>query len=439
MTAAVLLRMLMMPGRLFNGLVLVAAASVGAALGVVYELVNQAIFAAKSHLARRFGQADIVPMQEVQQRQLAWANAQLLGLDDTQLPAPLVAALWRVPAGGRPPVDNIWTEIGVGAARAYGQARARNREFANRAAGPQNDEATLEAMAAAWNIAFGGMANGNAPAGPGARPAAAPAPVPQPELARAAAQGVDVHDAGRDPATRRAVATLLHLCPDVDEDASIAELTAEIARQEQQRTPLAQRRHECGIPMLQATRRALGLDNGVAFGGYSGVITGGNRHNFRLDDGTYIPIRRVCATVWHAIHQLREGDVDGEARTLLLREERRDAFFVAIADVINVYNMRVCGPGQTQRMMLVLQGPIEGIAIEDYERIPTVSQFVTYVYNQITADLGDDPTQAQVQARYDSAYQEGARLLPAPLHPQLLQQLQALAQLDHTLAWSPMP
>lgn len=417
-----------MPPRLAGALFVGSVALLGAAFGVTYEAAAQVIYRGYQAAARARGFViEERSMRDAIARQYIPRINQLRELDDTVLSVPLIDALWRQAPDQALHENNRWTGAGVALATLH-----RHRQMRHAGLLPQFFELEREIRARralGRAVGFGWVAAG---AG-GEAPAAGAAP--DPDAARRFARGVDVHERGRDPAMRRSLSSLLARYPEVDEAAALDALRAELTRQQRLDSPLARRRHARGGALLAAANVA--LDPAArAPAGFPAVLDPSPNHMVRLDGGRQVPLRSICALVWHACEQL-EDPRGTQALHEAMRQERKDALLCALGDCITSYGTRVCGPGQAQRMLMVLQGFVDGIQIEDIEEAPTPAQVETFLYQQIQADLPDEPTNAQVQARYDLAYRDGVARLPAAQHEQLRDGLAALAQMDHDYAWQP--
>lgn len=428
--AAVGLRLALMPPRLLGALFVGSVALVGAAFGVAYEAAAQGIYRGYLADARARGVAlEERTMRDAIARQYMPRNNQLRELDDTVLSAPLMEALWRQAPDQALHENNRWVGAGVALATLHRHQKLRNLGFLPQVFEMQREERAWRALGRA--ISFGWVAAADGAAG--GAPAAGVAP--DPDEARRFARGVDVHERGRDPAMRRSLDSLLARYPAVDNAAALAALRAELNRQQRLGTPLARRQHASGRTLLAAANLALDPTLGAP-AGFPAVLDSSVNHVVRLDDGRRVPLSSVCALVWHACEQL-EDPRGTPALHEAMRQERKEALLSALGDCITSYGTRVCGPGQAQRMLMVLQGCVEGVQIEDIEEAPTPAQVETFLYQQIQADLPDEPTNAQVQARYDLAYREGTARLPAAQHAQLRAGLAALAEMDHNYAWRP--
>jgi hypothetical protein len=98
-----------------------------------------------------------------------------------------------------------------------------------------------------------------------------------------------------------------------------------------------------------------------------------------LADGTNMTVKGLLARVWFLIKQ-RDGDEQALLKHSLVR---------ALGQCIEDDNHRVCSNGKTQRLVTVLQGYLNGIAMDDTDDVPTVNVFMKAFL---------DPKQASIKA-----------------------------------------
>lgn len=430
--SAVSLRLGLLPPRLLCGTVMASVAAAGALVGVVVELVAQMGFRGHQAYLQAAGlEARVVPLGVV----VAEENRRELVLqppDTNQVARRLVRAIMQ-------PVDGAML---VGAEAAHQGldaeliAAIRQTLFNMR---PVHPAAPAEgyAVAGAAPLAPAAVLEAAPPAPAPVLIAAPPAPAAPRDAGQLAAyaRGVDVHANGRDPATRAALARLRVLYPVVDEASSLQRLQDFIRAQEALPGAFAGRVHPCGVTPPEAALMALGIRQDVGQHSYEAIL--GNQRAIRLDDGSSLPITLICATVWYAIENLVEGDGRDAGATERLRAERKEAFVLALADIVTRDRVRVCGPGKAQRMVITLQGFVPGIEVEAYERVPTVGEFITYTGQQLQVELGDEPQPEVLRRAFDRVYADGVARLNVPQHAQLREQLIALADLQFDAVWEP--
>lgn len=428
---AVALRAALLPLRLAAAALLASTAVFGASVGIAYEAGAQAAFAIRVRHTRRAGQApNIVSMQRAQQQQQDYMLLQALGWDDTVLSAPMIESLWRQHTAAPAWLvgnNNLWTTAGIGASLTY-RAMHGNR------LGMLPDVVDVANLQRGFQLFYNTARAGFR--GYQARPGAAP------EAAQNYARGVDVHATGRDANVRRCVAFLRGRFANVDTEANLRALRAFVQAQRHQRTPLAQRRHASGLPLLAAAACVLdGTDNAQQRAQFGFPHITSANHSIRLDDGTAVPVADICAIVWHSLGTLR--DTRGPMQTEALQQERRGAFVAALADAMNGHGTILCGPGQVQRMVLVLQGFMDGVAIENYDDAPPVAQYVTYAFARLQAELGEEPRPEAVRRAFDTAWAAGVvryagnSALAVAQRNELAAQFTTLAEMTYDCAWAP--
>jgi hypothetical protein len=264
-----------------------------------------------------------------------------------------------------------------------------------------------------------------------APPAAAAGPLPR-------AHDANVHGLGRDAATRRALAHLLLADPDIDVAGSLQILRDHMQTAEQERLPLSQARHRSGVSVLTAARRALGAgpqrETNVA-----AITHRGNRLVIDARGVDRVPMARICAVIWRAIDRIESPQGTPEA-TAALQQERRDAFVLALSRCVEDLGHIVCAPGQSQRLVLVLQGYGLGVQVEIYDAPAPVAQFVTMQALQMQQQLGVDGPwpEGAVRRALNEACLAGYAIYQGQDRQNLQQQLVAIAELTYDLNdWQP--
>ena len=406
-------------------------AGLGAVSGLAYEGAHRALF-----LLGAFGhrQAQATPMGEVAERERAQRLLEFrIRGDDETLAAPFIDQLWQ----GRAVPQRNDNQVVHGLLMAMDLAEGLlhpdrvpfglnvNARFQNRWWADEPELPQPQAQRRPQNVPHA------PPRAPRAQAAGRDGVLPR-------AQDVNVHGVGRDQATRRAVANLLVAHPHVDVAAALAALRAHMQQAEAQRLPLSQAQHRNGRPALEAARRVLGPAQG--FGDRGATITDdGNRLNVDNQGLGVVPMARICAVIWHAIDSI-ESPAGTEAATEALRQERRDALVLALSRCVEDMGHIVCAPGQSQRLVLVLQGYVPGVQVEIYDAPAPVAQFVTMQAMQLQQQLGaEGPWQEDVVRRaFNEACLAGYAIYQGDDRRNLQEQLAAIAELTYdVVGWQP--
>lgn len=173
--------------------------------------------------------------------------------------------------------------------------------------------------------------------------------------------------------------------------------------------------------------------------GYFAAVTDpGNTLNVPEGGLGAVPMARVCAVIWHAIGTLAAVSQNAQ-ETATLRADRREALVTALGECISPAGDVVCAPGQSQRLVLVLQGCTPGVQVERYDAAAPVAQFVTAQAMSMHHKLGEGPWDLRVVRGYfDEAYLAGAALYDRAQRDDMAQQLAVLADMTYDLEdWTP--
>jgi hypothetical protein len=152
-----------------------------------------------------------------------------------------------------------------------------------------------------------------------------------------------------------------------------------------------------------------------------------------------VPMARICAVIWRAIDRIESPQGTPEA-TAALQQERRDAFVLALSRCVEDLGHIVCAPGQSQRLVLVLQGYGLGVQVEIYDAPAPVAQFVTMQALQMQQQLGVDGPwpEGAVRRALNEACLAGYAIYQGQDRQNLQQQLVAIAELTYDLNdWQP--
>jgi hypothetical protein len=241
----------------------------------------------------------------------------------------------------------------------------------------------------------------------------------------------DVHGLGRDAATRRSVAALLrrYPAPDIYDAAWSSGLW--MKRQGKlENWRIMEDEGTSGFNVFERAVVALTSDD---FGSANNTIA--IEHGFGVQH-----VVRVYATVWHAIDQLQAVEDTPEANEAL-QIDRRRAFARALAECLPGGLNLVCAPGQTQRLLMVLQGFLPDVQIERYDAPAPVNQFLNQQLAYLAREIGDqeDPDEQLVRRHLDQAYMAGRALYVGNNLEELTQQLTDFAKLTYAINdWRPL-
>lgn len=270
-----------------------------------------------------------------------------------------------------------------------------------------------------------------------ARPAAlAPVHPAAGNVPRAGTQSV--HGMGRDQATRRSVTPLIRRYHALDVAATLAEIRAYLVAVGQPGSRLAHAHHPSGQRAVSAARLALGgfAEENTHF---RSVAHAGNGLTIDEDNLGVQPMARVCAVMWRAIADIEVPPTDELGRERR-QEERRDAFILALSRCVEADGHIVCAPGQSQRLVLILQGYVAGVQVEIYDAPAPVAQFVTMQAMGMHQRLGDEPPfdEDAVKAIFNEACMAGYAIYQGPDRVLLQDQFRALISLTYDIEnWLP--
>jgi hypothetical protein len=260
-----------------------------------------------------------------------------------------------------------------------------------------------------------------------------------PERLPRAVNGNDVHSMGRDRAVRRCVAVLLRRFDAVDVNATLGDLRQFMRQHQDGQGPLTRQRHESGCSVLNAATRVLGADVPLGRMMSDALLHPQNTLSVCTGGFEIVSMARICAVIWHAIGTLQcpQGNPLG---TDGVRTERKEAFLRAMSQCLITPHLFVCTAGQSQRLVMVLQGFVPGVQVEIFDAPASVAQFVTAQALKLQGQLGDDgpfPEDA-VRRALDGVCLEGYAIYQGQQREDLEGQLRDLAWWTYDLPnWAP--
>jgi len=260
-----------------------------------------------------------------------------------------------------------------------------------------------------------------------------------PEMLPRAAADNNVHGLGRDAAARRAMATLLHRYEALDVNDTLDDLRQFMMRHFERRGRLAVDLHESGCSVLSAAAKVLGSDVPIARMMPLALLHPSNTLAISEQGFDVVSMARICAVIWHTIGILECPPTDPMG-TEALRTERKEAFIRAMSRCLLSPTLLVCAPGQSQRLLMVLQGFVPGMQVEIFDAPAPVAQFVTAQALKLRAQLGEEgPFAAQtVRQSLDAVCLEGHALYQGKERLDMEKQLQDLAFWSYDLeGWAP--
>ena len=186
------------------------------------------------------------------------------------------------------------------------------------------------------------------------------------DIRRQYAAGVNVHDAGRPRRTQEALAALRQAYGRRDPavgDADFRQFSREIGPffAQLRRDGALEGNAPCGLPWIEAAQNALYRDNG---GFFPRITSPNNTYMLPQEGDIGVPTAHIAGFVWYLLTSGRLQNPHDADRPEHARYLQKIVFVEQLAQCWD-YGGHVCATGQTQQMLIAVQGFVGNFSIDE--------------------------------------------------------------------------